>query len=192
MKEEIALIQQIKDATSMPGLMIHALKSVPADACKDENGEDVDEVHVFTPALLELLNKELNGDGFLSPKYKGVLSSDKPLNRENYPFVDTESDERPDLVFTSDDGKPIFIAEIKMSGNPDALNDLKKLSEYRSEYVKSSFYHLYFIYVNMTIDMLKSKIREADMDKAELDLDIVCFCLNDGNVEWAELKQLFE
>ena len=191
MKEEIALIQQIKDATSMPGLMIHALKSVPADACKDEKGEDVDEVHVFTPALFGLLTEELRGNGFLSPKYKGVLSSDEPLNRENYPFVDTESDERPDLVFTSDNNLPIFIAEIKMSGNPDALNDLKKLSEYRSKYIKNPFYHLYFIYVNMTIDMLKSKIREADMDKAELYLGIVCFCLNDGNVEWAELKQLF-
>lgn len=192
MKEEIALIQQIKDATSMPGLMIHALKSVPADACKDENGEDVDEVNVFTPALFGLLIEELRGNRFLSPKHKGILSSDEPLNKGNYPFVDIESDERPDLVFTSDNNLPIFIAEIKMSGNPDALDDLKKLSEYRSKYIKNPFYHLYFIYVNMTIDMLKSKIREADMDTRELAPDIVCFCLNDGNVEWAELKQLFE
>ncbi len=189
MKERFNIVKHIQELTEMPGRMIEALSHVPVDACRTENGEDADEVQVFTPALFQQLTNVLRGNGLLRSDYQGELSSNEALTHESYPFVREDSEQRPDLVFTTTDSCPLFLAEIKMSQNPEAMDDLQKLTGY-NKLINASFYHMYFIYVNMTMEGLKMKIQEARVNKEAVDGNIVCFCLNNGNVEWTELKSI--
>lgn len=189
MKERFNIVKHIQELTEMPGRMIEALHNVPVEACCTKNGEDTDEVQIFTPALFQQLVNVLRGNGLFRSEYQGELSSNEALTHVNYPFVREDSELRPDLVFTTTDGCPLFLAEIKMSQNPDAMDDLLKLTGY-NKIVNAAFYNLYFIYVNMTLEGLKAKILEAGMNKEAVDGHIVCFCLNNGNVESAELNTL--
>jgi len=190
MKERFNILKHFQELTEMPGRIIEALKCVSVEDCHSQNGDDTDEVQVFTPALFKQLKSALQGNGLLKSDYEGVLSSDEALTHDNFPFVNEDTEQRPDLVFTTTDDYPLFLAEIKMSQNPNAINDLLKLTSYRKN-INASFYDLYFIYVNMTMEGLVTKIKESGLNKDDVYGNIVCFCLNNGVVEHAELKNLF-
>ncbi len=189
MKERFSFLKHLQELTEMPGRMREALMRVPIKDCLLENGKDSDEVQVFTPSLFKQLKIALQGNGVLRSDYEGELSSNEALTHDNYPFVREDCDQRPDLVFSTTDGHPLFLAEIKMSENPEAINDLLKLTDY-NKIINTTLYHLYFIYVNMTMEGLKAKIKEAGLTKGDVDGDILCFCLNNQEVECVELKYL--
>lgn len=170
----------------MPQVIGDALRNIPVEACHNANGEDADEVNAFTPAFIEALRNQLQRhliDGY-------YLHTNLELHRNNYPFVTTESDERPDIVLH--DNKSLwFLAEIKMRNNPDALNDLVKLTGYNQNFNKGMGL-LCFIIVNISMYEFASMLRERELNFAEIERGILCYCLHDGQVECRELGIILE
>lgn len=170
----------------MPQVISDALRHIPVEACHNANGEDADEVNAFTPAFIEALRNQLQRQR-LDGCY---LQSNLELHRNNYPFVTTESDERPDIVL-HDNESLWFLAEIKMRNNPDALHDLVKLTGYKQNFNKCMGY-LCFIMVNVSLREFASVLRESELNFAEIERGILCYCLHDGQVECRELGNILE
>ena len=84
----------------------------------------------------------------------------------------------PDLVLHKDlgsveSGDQIYLVEIKMGGNEDALCDLSKLSFLKQSNLRFDLY--VFVYVDKSIDTLKSELKKIDTNG--LSNEIVCICL---------------
>lgn len=84
----------------------------------------------------------------------------------------------PDLVLHKDLGKTdeegqIYLAEIKMSENKEALDDLLKLTNLSKSNLKFSCY--IFIYAGLNIEEFKEKLSKVKTNN--LAKDIVCICV---------------
>ena len=93
----------------------------------------------------------------------------------------------PDLILhkdlgTFEDEGQIYLAEIKMKGNKEALDDLTKLTNLKKTRLDFAFY--IFIYVNMGMSDFISEVEKLGNKKIQtIDDDIVCFCTEFGNYE---------
>ena len=99
----------------------------------------------------------------------------------------------PDLVLhknigTIDKDGQIYLVEIKMGENTNALDDLEKLTLL----TKSELYfHFYiFVYVDKSIDELKEMILHKGVDV--FSKNIVCICLESNNAICTTLGELTE
>ena len=132
------------------------------------------------------LNGEaIKDDKFFTNLYEGLSYVYKDIN-------DLKSNKRmPDLVLHKDQGsiKPegqIYLAEIKMGDNDKALDDLRKLSMFKSSKLNFSFY--IFIYVRKTMFELKEELKNINTSK--FSKDIVCLCTKIQKAECYTLGEL--
>ena len=97
----------------------------------------------------------------------------------------------PDLVLhnkigTIEENGQIYLVEIKMGENNNALDDLEKLTLLGKSELNSHFY--IFVYVDKTINDLKKKILHKGFEA--FSPDIVCICLEDNNATCTTLGDL--
>ena len=91
-------------------------------------------------------------------------------------------------IGTIDKDGQIYLVEIKMGENTNALDDLEKLTLL----TKSELYfHFYiFVYVDKSIDELKEMILHKGVDV--FSKNIVCICLESNNAICTTLGELTE
>ena len=134
------------------------------------------------------LNGEaIKDDRFFTDLYEG-------LSKISTEFSDSENNKRvPDLVLHKDLGSTekegqIYLAEIKLGENKDALKDLTKLTLLQKSKLNFDFY--IFIYVGKTIEELKSEI--DNIDTSLLSKDIVCICTKFQEAKCMTLGEIIE
>lgn len=109
-------------------------------------------------------------------------------------FSDNTDNKRiPDLVLHKDLGSTevegqIYLAEIKMKDNKNALDDLKKLTLLEKSKLNFTFY--IFIYAGKNIDELKEELSQKDT--ATLSKDIVCVCSKYGESQCMTLGEIIK
>lgn len=131
------------------------------------NGETIKDNKFFTDIYAGLAE--------ISPKY----SSDKDNKRI------------PDLVLHKDLGSTksegqIYLAEIKMKDNENALDDLEKLTLLSKSKLNFTFY--IFIYAGKNIEEFKDDLSKKDTSK--LSQDIVCICSKYGESRCMTLGEI--
>ncbi len=97
----------------------------------------------------------------------------------------------PDLVLhkdlgSIDEGNQLYLVEIKMGQNQNALDDLVKLTFLKESNLGFHFY--IFIYVGKTLDTLKEEIMKTN--KKRLAKEIVCMCIADNQATCTTLGEL--
>jgi hypothetical protein len=118
------------------------------------------------------LNGEaIKDDRFFINLYEGLSKVCKDFND------DKDNKRIPDLVLHKDMGGiekegQIYLAEIKMQGNNDALKDLFKLTCFEKSNLNFEFY--IFIYVGKDVEELKQDLKM--IDTTNLSKNIVCIC----------------
>jgi hypothetical protein len=133
-----------------------------------------------------LLNGEqVKSDSFFKKLFEGLSKLDKRFKEEGNNRI------IPDLVLHKDIGSidkdsQIYLAEIKMGGNDKALDDLEKLTLLKRSNLSFHFY--VFIYVDMSVENLLTKL--MDHKKVEYAKDIVCICIKDGEAKCTTLGEL--
>ncbi len=185
-------VELAKRIFSCDGIVAKTLEQIPLLLCghMNERGEwvDADEVHGFTPIFHYYLGTNWRiGDDYMDDN----VYTNEDIRR--FPFYNGEEELRPDiLITTADNTRPILLAEIKMSGNPEALHDLEKLTFFKSHINKDeAFCRYFFIYVNMSLEDLLNKIKnEHDIDYTTLNPNIDCFCLKEQHVQHIKLREL--
>ena len=121
-------------------------------------------------------NVYLNGeaikdDKFFEDLYENLSKISKDYSEEN------DNKRIPDLVLHKDPGGiekegQIYLAEIKMHKNKDALKDLFKLTCFMESKLNFDFY--IFVYVGKDVNEFKDELKQIDSSK--LSKDIVCIC----------------
>ena len=134
------------------------------------------------------LNGEaIKDDRFFTDLYKGLSDICKDFND------DKDNKRIPDLVLHKDMGGieeegQIYLAEIKMEENDDALKDLLKLTCFENSNLNFDFY--IFIYVGIDVDEFKKKLKKIDTSK--LSKNIVCICTKYQHSTCNTLGELLE
>ena len=134
------------------------------------------------------LNGETIKDNkFFTDIYEG-LAELSPTFSDN-----TDSKRIPDLILHKDLGSTeaegqIYLAEIKMKDNENALDDLEKLTLFGKSKLNFKFY--IFIYAGKDIDELKEDLSKKDT--SALSKDIVCICSKYGESKCMTLGEIIK
>ena len=91
-------------------------------------------------------------------------------------------------IGTIDKDGQIYLVEIKMGENTNALDDLEKLTLLTKSELNFHFY--IFVYVDKSIDELKEMILHKGVDV--FSKNIVCICLEGNNAICTTLGELTE
>ena len=143
-----------------------------------------------TPKRYEniFLNGEaIKDDKFFTDLYEGLSKTCKDFN-------DDKNNKRiPDLVLHKDLGGiekegQIYLAEIKMQENNDALKDLFKLTCFERSNLNFDFY--IFIYVGKDSNEFKDDLKK--IDTSILSKDLVCICTKHQQSTCNTLGELLE
>ena len=136
------------------------------------------------PACMEERYKRLtlNGEAIKSNTFfKDVFEGLYEVNDgKEHKFI-------PDLILHKDLGTfenegQIYLAEIKMKGNKEALDDLIKLTNIKKTRLNFDFY--IFMYVNISMNDFISEVEKLDHETIRgISDDLVCFCTEFGNYE---------
>ena len=136
---------------------------------------------------LILNGEQVKLDNFYKHLFEGLSKLSEKFKKEG------ENKIIPDLVLhknigTIDKDGQIYLVEIKMGENTNALDDLEKLTLL----TKSELYfHFYiFVYVDKSIDELKEMILHKGVDV--FSKNIVCICLESNNAICTTLGELTE
>ena len=136
---------------------------------------------------LILNGEQVKLDNFYKHLFEGLSKLSEKFKKEG------ENKIIPDLVLhknigTIDKDGQIYLVEIKMGENTNALDDLEKLTLL----TKSELYfHFYiFVYVDKSIDELKEMILHKGVDV--FSKNIVCICLESNNSICITLGELTE
>ena len=133
-----------------------------------------------------LLNGEqVKLDNFYRHLFEGLSKLSEKFKKEG------DNKIIPDLVLHKDlgtidkDGQ-IYLVEIKMGENPNALDDLEKLTLLNESELNFHFY--IFVCVDKSVDELKEKILHKGIDV--FSKNIVCICLEGNNAICTTLGEL--
>ena len=135
------------------------------------------------PALERYQGVYLNGETIKNNKFYTDLFDG--LSEYDSSFKEGEDNKRiPDLVLHRDLGSiekegQIYLAEIKMAENKNALDDLKKLTVLQKSKLNFTFY--IFIYAGKNKDELYEEL--SKIDTSIVSKDIVCICSKFGESE---------
>ena len=136
---------------------------------------------------LILNGEQVKLDNFYKHLFEGLSKLSEKFKKEG------ENKIIPDIVLhenigTIDKDGQIYLVEIKMGENTNALDDLEKLTLL----TKSELYfHFYiFVYVDKSIDELKEMILHKGVDV--FSKNIVCICLESNNAICTTLGELTE
>lgn len=177
-------------------------KIVDNDSCSEELQQDYCE-RVFAYELYHQIRCVM----YSNPIYQNVYLNGETIKRNKFftdifdtlPLLDSKfhGDKKdkcvPDLVLHKDLGSiekegQIYLAEIKMAQNKQALDDLWKLTLLKSSKLEFTFY--IFIYVGKDIEEFRSELSSIDISK--LSLDIVCICTKYGQSKCMTLGEVLE
>lgn len=142
------------------------------------------------PALERYRGVYLNGETIKSNHFYADLFDG--LSEYDSSFKEGENNKRtPDLVLHKDLGSieeegQIYLAEIKMAENKNALDDLKKLTMLQKSKLNFTFY--IFIYAGKNIDELYDELLK--IDTSVIAKDIVCICSKFGNSKCMTLGEI--
>ena len=177
-------------------------KIVDNESCSEELQQDYCE-RVFAYELYHQIRCVM----YSNPIYKNVYLNGETIKRNNFftdifdalPLLDSKfhGDKKdkcvPDLVLHKDLGSTekegqIYLAEIKMAQNKQALSDLWKLTLLKNSKLDFSFY--IFIYAGKDVDEFRSEL--SSIDTSKLSLDIVCICTKFGQSKCMTLGEILE
>ena len=143
-----------------------------------------------SPALPRYKDVYLNGETVKDNKFfKDIYEGLAKLSPK---FSEDKDNKRiPDLVLHKDLGSTekegqIYLAEIKMADNKDALDDLEKLSLLIESKLNFSFY--IFIYAGKDIDEFKADLLKINV--SSLSKKIVCICSKYGESKCMTLGEI--
>ena len=128
------------------------------------------------PALERYQGVYLNGETIKNNKFYTDLFDG--LSEYDSSFIEGKCNKRtPDMVLHKDLGSiekegQIYLAEIKMADNKNALDDLKKLTVLQKSKLNFTFY--VFIYVGKDVNEFKEEVKL--IDTSNYSKDIVCIC----------------
>lgn len=136
---------------------------------------------------LILNGEQVKLDNFYKHLFEGLSKLSEKFKKEG------ENKIIPDLVLhknigTIDKDGQIYLVEIKMGENTNALDDLDKLTLLNKSELNFHFY--IFVYVDKSIDELKEKILHKGIDV--FSKNIVCICLESNNAICTTLGELTE
>ena len=144
------------------------------------------------PALERYQGVYLNGETIKNNKFYTDLFDG--LSEYDSSFKEDGDNKRiPDLVLHRDLGSienegQIYLAEIKMAENKNALDDLKKLTVLQKSKLNFAFY--IFIYAGKNIDELYEEL--SKIDTSIVSKDIVCICSKFGKSECMTLGEIID
>lgn len=159
---------------------------------------------VYAYELYHQLRKIMECPACMEGKYKGLTLNGEAIKSNTF-FKDVfeglyevndgkEHKFIPDLILHKDLGSfenegQIYLAEIKMKGNKEALNDLEKLTNLKETKLNFDFY--IFIYVSISMDDFISEVEKLGNEVIKkISDDIVCFCTEFGKFECASFKMV--
>lgn len=136
---------------------------------------------------LILNGEQVKLDNFYTHLFEGLSKLSEKFKKEG------ENKIIPDLVLhknigTIDKDGQIYLVEIKMGENTNALDDLEKLTLLTKSELNFHFY--IFVYVDKSIDELKEMILHKGVDV--FSKNIVCICLEGNNAICTTLGELTE
>lgn len=142
------------------------------------------------PTLERYQGVYLNGEtikdnGFYTDLFDGIFKYDSRFKEGKY------NKRTPDMVLHRDLGSieeegQIYIVEIKMAENENALDDLKKLTALRNSKLNFTFY--IFLYAGKNIKEFYDEL--SKIDTSDIAKDIVCICSKFGNSECMTLGEI--
>lgn len=142
------------------------------------------------PTLPRYKDVYLNGETVKDNKFfKDIYEGLAKLSPK---FSEDKDNKRiPDLVLHKDLGSieeegQIYLAEIKMADNKDALDDLDKLSILKKSKLNFSFY--IFIYAGKNVEDFKTEL--SKIDYTSFSYDIVCLCSIHGDSKCMTLGEI--
>lgn len=136
---------------------------------------------------LILNGEQVKLDNFYKNLFEGLSKLSEKFKKEG------ENKIIPDLVLhknigTIDKDGQIYLVEIKMGENTNALDDLEKLTLLTKSELNFHFY--IFVYVGKSIDELKEMILHKGVDV--FSKNIFCICLESNNAICTTLGELTE
>lgn len=173
---------------------------------KDSNGHVKDAYceRVFAYELYHQLRKIMECPVCKEKRYNGLTLNGEAIKSNNFfknvfeGLYEVNEDKThkfiPDLILHKDLGsfeheEQIYMAEIKMKGNDEALGDLVKLTNLKKTKLNFEFY--IFIYVNIDMSDFISEVEKLGNEEIlTINDEIVCFCTNFGAFECASFGQI--
>lgn len=141
------------------------------------------------PALARYKDVYLNGETIKDNKFfKDIYDGLEELNPK---FNAKNSKSIPDLVLHKDLGSTeaegqIYLAEIKMKDNKNALIDLEKLTLFEKSKLNFTFY--IFIYAGKNVEEFKEDL--SKIETSTLSENIVCICAKYGESQCMTLGEI--
>lgn len=142
-----------------------------------------------SPVPMRYKDVYLNGETikdnkFFNDIYDGLKESNPKFNGENSKRI-------PDLVLHKDLGSTeeegqIYLAEIKMKDNKNALDDLEKLTLFEKSKLNFTFY--IFIYAGKDVEEFKEDL--SKIETSTLSKNIVCICAKCGESQCMTLGEI--
>lgn len=133
---------------------------------------------------LTLNGEAIKSNTFFKEVFEGLF---KVNDGKEHKFI-------PDLILHKNLGKfedegQIYLAEIKMKGNKEALDDLDKLTNLKKTKLNFDFY--IFIYVSISMDDFISEVEKLGNEVIQnISDDIVCICTKFGEFECASFGMI--